>query len=137
LFFRDPPFSQASPAPFQAGIHQRKERFPKIRRHEIRHEKGEIKKGLIRIRKGEKAMAKREYKQLSCREMGMDCDFLVRAEGRDEVMRLATEHACEDHNLCEITPEFKDKLSKSTRDIWCDEQKCGYAPKETEGPYWV
>ncbi len=81
-------------------------------------------------------MAKREYKQLSCREMGMDCDFLVRAETKDEVIRLATEHVCADHKICEITPEFKDKLTNSIRDIWCDGEKCAYAPKEAEGPYW-
>jgi len=39
-------------------------------------------------------MAQREYKQLSCRDLGADCDFLVRSEKEDEVMNLVNEHAC-------------------------------------------
>ncbi len=81
-------------------------------------------------------MAEKEYKQLSCRETGMDCDFLVRAETEAEVMRLAGEHACQVHKICEITPEFRDKMTKSIRNIWCRDGQCGYAPKEKEGPYW-
>jgi predicted small metal-binding protein len=81
-------------------------------------------------------MVEREYKQLSCREIGMDCDFLVRAATEDEAMRLATEHACEAHQICEITPEFRDKLTTSIRNIWCHEEKCGYAPNEMEVPYF-
>ncbi len=81
-------------------------------------------------------MVWKEYKQLSCRELGMDCDFLVRATTKDEVMRLATEHACEDHKICEISPEFKDKLSNSIQDIWCDREKCDQAYWEAEAPYY-
>jgi len=80
-------------------------------------------------------MVEREYKQLSCRETGMDCDFLVRAATENEVMRLATEHACEVHKICEITPEFRDKMTHLIRNIWCREKQCGYPPKETEVPY--
>jgi predicted small metal-binding protein len=31
-------------------------------------------------------MAQKEYKQLSCRDAGADCDFLVRAETEEVVM---------------------------------------------------
>jgi predicted small metal-binding protein len=33
-------------------------------------------------------MPGKEYKELSCRYVGMDCDFLVRAETEDEVLNL-------------------------------------------------
>ncbi len=50
-------------------------------------------------------MAKREYKQLSCRDAGADCDFLVRAETEEEVLRVAADHACRIHGKCEIPPD--------------------------------
>jgi predicted small metal-binding protein len=46
-------------------------------------------------------MAFKEYKQISCRDFGADCDFLVRAESEDEVSALATEHACRVHSKCQ------------------------------------
>ncbi len=81
-------------------------------------------------------MQGKEYKELSCRYVGIDCDFLVRAETEDEVMRLASEHAREVHKICEITPEFRDKMTHSIRHIWCGGEQCGYAPKGIELPYW-
>jgi predicted small metal-binding protein len=60
-------------------------------------------------------MAQKEYRQLSCRDAGADCDFLVRAETEDEVMNLAGQHACLVHNMCEVTPELKAKMHESMR----------------------
>jgi predicted small metal-binding protein len=65
-------------------------------------------------------MAQRIYKQLSCREVGADCDFLVRSENEDEVISLASEHACRSHNICEITPELKAKMQSSIKSVWCE-----------------
>ena len=31
-------------------------------------------------------MAQREYKQLGCRDLGADCNFLVRSDKEDEVI---------------------------------------------------
>jgi len=73
-------------------------------------------------------MAQKEYRQLSCREAGADCDFLVRAETEDEVMSLASEHACRVHNMCEMTPEFKSKMQALTKSVWCDDG-CHNTPK--------
>jgi predicted small metal-binding protein len=47
-------------------------------------------------------MAHREYKQLSCTDTGVGCDFLVGSEKEDEVVSLVTDHACRVHNACEI-----------------------------------
>ncbi len=52
-------------------------------------------------------MAKKEYKQLSCRDSGADCDFMIRAQTEEEVIRLVTEHACRVHSKCEIPPQSK------------------------------
>lgn len=80
-------------------------------------------------------MAQREYKQLSCRDAGADCDFLVRSEKEDEVMRLAGEHACGSHNICEITPEIKSKVQSSIKSVWC-EGTCQDAPRREGFFHW-
>jgi len=81
-------------------------------------------------------MAQREYKQLSCREVGADCDFLVRAETADEVLSFVSEHACRIHHLCEITPESKKRIESLTKSVWC-EGECHSAPiLEMHVPAW-
>ena len=76
-------------------------------------------------------MAQRIYRQLSCRDAGVDCDFLVRAETENEVLSLAGEHACRVHNLCQVTPEMKDKMLSSTASIWCEGGDCRLASRES------
>lgn len=81
-------------------------------------------------------MAEREYKELTCRDMGHDCDFLVRAETENELLRLASEHLCEVHDICAITPKVTENMSHSMKRIWCREGKCSYTPKEMELPHY-
>jgi predicted small metal-binding protein len=57
------------------------------------------------------------YKQLNCRDAGVDCDFLVRAESEEEVMTVASEHACRVHGMCQVTPEFKEKAKSLIRTV--------------------
>lgn len=64
-------------------------------------------------------MAQKEYKELSCRDAGADCDFLVRAETADEVLSVVSEHACRVHNVCEITKEEKERMNSLARSVWC------------------
>ena len=64
-------------------------------------------------------MAQKEYKELSCRETGADCDFLVRAETAEEAISVASEHGCRVHNVCEITPEGRDRMNSLMRSVWC------------------
>ncbi len=54
----------------------------------------------------------KEYKQISCRDFGADCDFLVRAETEEEVMKYGHDHACYAHGKCGISSEA-DKRMKS------------------------
>lgn len=65
-------------------------------------------------------MAQREYKQMSCRDLGTDCHFLVRCEKEDEVMSLVSEHGCRVHNKCVITSELKDKMLVSMKNRCCE-----------------
>lgn len=80
-------------------------------------------------------MAQREYKQLGCRDLGADCDFLVRSENEDELMILVSEHACRVHGRCDITPKLKDKMRVSMKTICC-EGECYEAPRMTGQSCW-
>ena len=62
-------------------------------------------------------MAQKEYKQLSCRDGGVDCDFLVRAETEEEVMQLAADHGARVHGMKEITPELKSKIKSLIKTV--------------------
>ena len=80
-------------------------------------------------------MAQREYKELSCRNLGTDCGFLVRSEEKDEVMSLVSEHARRVHKKCEITPELKDRMGASMKNMCC-EGECYNAPRMTGQSCW-
>jgi predicted small metal-binding protein len=51
-------------------------------------------------------------KTITCREAGFECDFVVKGETDEEVMKNGAEHAIKDHHMKpeEITPEFKEKV---------------------------
>ncbi len=38
-------------------------------------------------------------KELRCRDLGTECDKVIRAETEEEVLRLAGDHAAADHGL--------------------------------------
>ena len=61
-------------------------------------------------------MASREYKQLNCRDFGADCDFMVRAETEEEVVRVAGEHACRVHSKCGI-PSDQGKIKSLIKSV--------------------
>lgn len=73
-------------------------------------------------------MAEREYRQLSCRGIGNDCDFLARAETDEKVWRLVTDHLCEVHQVCSFTSDLREKINKSLSSIRCQEQQCSEIP---------
>lgn len=55
-------------------------------------------------------------KVLSCRDVGVDCDWVVRAETEEEIMRKSAEHARKEHGLTEITPEMEKNVRAAIRD---------------------
>ncbi len=44
-------------------------------------------------------------KIIHCRDVGFDCEGVIRAETEEEAIRLAGQHAREVHGVQEITPE--------------------------------
>jgi predicted small metal-binding protein len=55
-------------------------------------------------------------KTVSCRDVGMDCDFVAKGETNEDIMRQAAEHARTAHNMNEIPPEVVDKVRSAIRD---------------------
>jgi predicted small metal-binding protein len=49
-------------------------------------------------------------KVIHCRDVGFDCNGVIRAKTEEEALRLAAEHARKVHNVTEITPEIVDKI---------------------------
>lgn len=55
-------------------------------------------------------------KVLTCREVGMDCDFVAHGNSEEEIMAKAAAHAREDHGFQDIPPEVVDKVKAAIRD---------------------
>jgi predicted small metal-binding protein len=50
-----------------------------------------------------------------CRDMGIDCEWVARAETEEELMERAEKHGREVHKL-EITPEIMQKARQMVRE---------------------
>ncbi len=55
-------------------------------------------------------------KVVHCRDVGFDCDGVIRAETEEEILKQAAEHAQKVHNLKEITPEVVEKVRAAIRE---------------------
>ena len=80
-------------------------------------------------------MVQRRYKQLNCRDLGRDCNFLVRAEKEEEVVNLLSEHICRVHGSCEITVEEQDRMKDAMKVVCCSGE-CYQAPRMTGQLCW-
>lgn len=56
-------------------------------------------------------------KELRCRDVGFDCDKVLRAESEEEILRQAAEHATKDHGLTEITEETARQVAGKVRTV--------------------
>ena len=55
-------------------------------------------------------------KSISCRDVGVDCDFKATGETVEDVMRSCAEHAKTAHGMNEIPPELAKKVQSAIRD---------------------
>jgi predicted small metal-binding protein len=55
-------------------------------------------------------------KVLTCRDVGVECDFVARGATVEEVMEKAREHATKDHGFADIPPELVDNAKAAIRD---------------------
>jgi predicted small metal-binding protein len=52
---------------------------------------------------------------IHCRDVGFDCNEVIRGETREELLAKAAEHARKVHGLTEITPETLKKVQAVIR----------------------
>jgi predicted small metal-binding protein len=55
-------------------------------------------------------------KVISCRDVGMDCDFEARGETEQEIMQQCAEHARTDHGMTQIPADLAAKVRAAIRD---------------------
>jgi len=55
-------------------------------------------------------------KQMSCRDVGPDCDFVARGETEEEIMGQVAEHARSAHGIEEVPPELAEKAKAAIKD---------------------
>jgi predicted small metal-binding protein len=55
-------------------------------------------------------------KTLSCRDVGVDCDFVAQGQTEQEVMEKAAQHARQDHGFADIPPELQAKVKAAIHD---------------------
>jgi len=55
-------------------------------------------------------------KVVNCREVGFDCEGVIRAETEEEALKLVAEHAKEVHGIQEVPPEVVEKVLSVMRD---------------------
>lgn len=56
-------------------------------------------------------------KEIRCRDAGVACDFVARAETTEELMKKVAEHAKKDHGYKDIPPELVDKVKKLIHEV--------------------
>ncbi|HVP56166.1 MAG TPA: DUF1059 domain-containing protein [Candidatus Eisenbacteria bacterium] len=55
-------------------------------------------------------------KSISCKDVGMNCDFTAKAETMEELLQAAAAHAREAHGLDTIPPELMPMVQAAVRD---------------------
>jgi predicted small metal-binding protein len=55
-------------------------------------------------------------KVVRCRDVGFDCEGVIRAESEEEALAQAAEHAQKVHGLTEITDEVVQAVKTAMRD---------------------
>ncbi|MBI3933943.1 MAG: DUF1059 domain-containing protein [Acidobacteria bacterium] len=56
-------------------------------------------------------------KAITCRDVGVDCDFEARANTVEELMKKCAEHARSAHGMTDIPAEMVVKVQGAIRDV--------------------
>jgi predicted small metal-binding protein len=54
-------------------------------------------------------------KTIHCKDVGFECDGVVRADSEEEVLKMAAEHAKTVHGVTELTTEMVEKVKSVIR----------------------
>lgn len=55
-------------------------------------------------------------KVIHCRDVGFDCEGVIRAKNEEEAMQMAAHHAKEVHGVHNVTPDMIQKIKSVMRD---------------------
>ena len=55
-------------------------------------------------------------KVVSCREVGVDCDFVAKGETVEDVLKQCAEHGRKEHGMNELPADLADKVRGAIRD---------------------
>lgn len=55
-------------------------------------------------------------KTITCRDAGIDCNYVAQGQTNEEVMKNAAEHGRQKHGMQNITPELQQKMKSLIRD---------------------
>ena len=57
-------------------------------------------------------------KTINCREAGFECDYVVKGQSEEEVMKKGADHAIREHGMKpeDITSQFKEKVRSLIHD---------------------
>ena len=56
-------------------------------------------------------------KQLRCRDVGLNCDFVARGNSEEEVLKEASAHARTAHQITDMPPELAAKVQAAIRTV--------------------
>jgi len=56
-------------------------------------------------------------KELTCRDIGVDCDVKFQGSNEEEIMTQAAEHAAKEHNLPTIPPHIDTKCRAAIKEL--------------------
>jgi predicted small metal-binding protein len=56
-------------------------------------------------------------KMLKCRDVGVDCDGVIKAETEEELTRKVAEHAKTVHGMSEISPDMVAKVKAAIKEV--------------------
>ena len=56
-------------------------------------------------------------KVINCRDVGFDCDGVIKAETEEDALQMAALHAKEAHGVEEVTPEVVEKIKSVMREV--------------------
>ena len=55
-------------------------------------------------------------KIISCRDVGVDCDFEARGASEEEIIQKCAEHARSAHGMTELPPDLEEKVRSGMRE---------------------
>ena len=54
---------------------------------------------------------------ISCRDVGVDCDFQARGTTMEEVMQRCADHGMKEHNMMGFGPELYSKMQRAVKTL--------------------